>query len=58
MANSTPAFRRAGYIRLTVDEPEVFKVTRAAQEPDGDRPSGESANANLETRGKPFESVE
>ncbi|MBA3630036.1 MAG: hypothetical protein H0W55_10245 [Actinobacteria bacterium] len=47
-----------GYIRVTVDEPEVFKETRAAQGPDDDRPSGESANANLETRGKPFESVE
>jgi len=58
MANTTAASRRAGYIRLTVDEPEVFKETRAAQGPDDDRPSGESANANLETRGKPFESVE
>ncbi len=58
MANSTAASRRAGYIRLTVDEPEVFKETRAAQGPDDDRSSEEGANANLETSGKPFESVE
>ncbi len=46
MASSTAATRPVFYIRRSVEEPEVFKESRAAQESGDDRASEEGADAN------------